>query len=317
MNRASGMLWSVEAIDIETGAVALGFSSSGQGRQTATAVSAKGIRLFNEIEFVDPVPAALAQTTTRPAVAFGTGSLGIPSRILPLMEAGMNGATFSQAPIAWAGVCLAGILVGSADSVASQVRTAPTPESAPEVILTPASVAEKRTPVQDGKSCMDVYGDVLPVGAIVRMGTLRLRHDSPGGILSTAFSRDGRRLATGGWHDIRLWDAATGRMLRSIRDGHRTEFYCALLLRPTAAGWLGPEVSPSAFGIVPRGGCFTSFPRMANRSIVAQTASRSLLPRRTARFRYGISPAASKSRSLKQRRQPGPSRHDSPPTAGD
>ena len=44
-------MWSVE--DIEASAVELDFSSSGQGRRAATAVSAAGIRLFNAIELVD------------------------------------------------------------------------------------------------------------------------------------------------------------------------------------------------------------------------------------------------------------------------
>jgi hypothetical protein len=51
-------MWSIEAIDIEANAVELDFSSSGQGRQAATAVSAAGIRLFNAIELVDVEPSA-------------------------------------------------------------------------------------------------------------------------------------------------------------------------------------------------------------------------------------------------------------------
>lgn len=51
-------MWSVEAIDIESCAVGLDFSSSGQGLRTATAVSAVGIRLFNAVELVDVEPSA-------------------------------------------------------------------------------------------------------------------------------------------------------------------------------------------------------------------------------------------------------------------
>ena len=49
-------MWSVEVI--EASAVELDFSSSGQGRRAATAVSASGIRLFNAIEHVDVNPIA-------------------------------------------------------------------------------------------------------------------------------------------------------------------------------------------------------------------------------------------------------------------
>jgi hypothetical protein len=49
-------MWSVE--DIEASAVELDFSSSGQGRRAATAVSAAGIRFFNAVELVDVEPSA-------------------------------------------------------------------------------------------------------------------------------------------------------------------------------------------------------------------------------------------------------------------
>jgi hypothetical protein len=51
-------MWNVEASDIEARAVELDFSSSGQGRRTATEVSAASIRLFNAIELVDGTPKA-------------------------------------------------------------------------------------------------------------------------------------------------------------------------------------------------------------------------------------------------------------------
>ncbi len=51
-------MWSVEAEDIEVSAVELDFSSSDQGRRSATAVSAAGTRLFNAIEFVEFEPSA-------------------------------------------------------------------------------------------------------------------------------------------------------------------------------------------------------------------------------------------------------------------
>jgi hypothetical protein len=54
----TGLMWSVEAIDIEASTVELDFSSSGQGRRASTAVSAAGIRLFNAIELVDVDPSA-------------------------------------------------------------------------------------------------------------------------------------------------------------------------------------------------------------------------------------------------------------------
>jgi WD40 repeat protein len=62
----------------------------------------------------------------------------------------------------------------------------------------------------------DFYGDPLPDGAVVRLGSMRLRH--PAMIPRLAFSRDGRRLASMG-ATVRVWDAADGRLLRELPAG--------------------------------------------------------------------------------------------------
>ncbi|HTU22729.1 MAG TPA: WD40 repeat domain-containing protein [Gemmataceae bacterium] len=57
----------------------------------------------------------------------------------------------------------------------------------------------------------DLYGDPLPSGAIARLGTIRLRHADA----EIAFSKDGKRLfSCDGSGEIRIWDVATGKLLR-------------------------------------------------------------------------------------------------------
>jgi WD40 repeat protein len=70
----------------------------------------------------------------------------------------------------------------------------------------------------------DSYGDLLPTGAVFRLGTVRLRHR--GEVWSTLVSTDGRTVIAGGplsgepdeADAIRFWDIATGKLVRSL-DG--------------------------------------------------------------------------------------------------
>jgi WD40 repeat protein len=70
-------------------------------------------------------------------------------------------------------------------------------------------------PGQETGAAKDRFGDPLPVGAVARLGTVRLRHGAD--VLSVSFSPDGKLLATAGWpgqgdlNALRLWDAATGK----------------------------------------------------------------------------------------------------------
>src|SRR5262249_47026855 len=74
----------------------------------------------------------------------------------------------------------------------------------------------------------DYYGEALPQGAIARMGTMRVKDYRLGFGPATAFSPDGKILATGGLEHIRLWEFPSGKVLRELRDGDRTKTYCSL-----------------------------------------------------------------------------------------
>jgi WD40 repeat protein len=71
----------------------------------------------------------------------------------------------------------------------------------------------------------DVYGDPLPAGALARFGSTRLRH--VGMVEALAWSPSGKLLASAGQDDtVRIWDAATGRLVRLIPQ--RTNFLAFL-----------------------------------------------------------------------------------------
>jgi WD40 repeat protein len=76
--------------------------------------------------------------------------------------------------------------------------------------------------VPEKQAAEDQAGDVLPAGAVARLGTLRWRHD--GTVTTLAYSPDGRILAGSCAGKVILWEAATGKRIRQLPLG--------------AAGWL-------------------------------------------------------------------------------
>jgi RNA polymerase sigma factor (sigma-70 family) len=86
----------------------------------------------------------------------------------------------------------------------------------PEHTLKPASARAQQPKSSDAKNGRtDGHGDPLPDRAAARLGTIRLRQ---GSVLSAvAFTADGKRLASAGHtRHVHLWDAVTGREIRSF-----------------------------------------------------------------------------------------------------
>ena len=81
-----------------------------------------------------------------------------------------------------------------------------------------------------GADRTDVFGDALPAGALARAGTIRPSGELPAGfalpssVRGAVFSPDNKLLATRGEPGdpsagrlIHIWDAATGKQIRSLR----------------------------------------------------------------------------------------------------
>jgi WD40 repeat protein len=100
------------------------------------------------------------------------------------------------------------------------------------VLLAPGkTIAEP--PVEIGKASSllrsartDRYGDPLPEGAVMRLGTVRFCQPL---VTSLAFSPDGKVLFSGGCDNrIRLWDPDTGKELGAL-EGHTNVVNCSAL----------------------------------------------------------------------------------------
>ena len=70
--------------------------------------------------------------------------------------------------------------------------------------------------VAKGRAGTDLYGDLLPAGALARLGTSRFRRDALG-LAGLAFLPDGRTIITADQdYAVQLWDTA-GRLRHEIR----------------------------------------------------------------------------------------------------
>jgi RNA polymerase sigma factor (sigma-70 family) len=74
----------------------------------------------------------------------------------------------------------------------------------------PAPPGEPKEPTETQRR-LDRFGDPLPDGAVLRLGTVRLRHVS---IYSLAFTSDGHLASFGRDYVVKVWDPATGKLLR-------------------------------------------------------------------------------------------------------
>src|SRR5262245_44148340 len=176
---------------------------------------------------------ALSQATVSAALAQETARLGgallmsgtLPSAAAVLLKGSAAGTLVLRAALA-VGVLLLGTVLGG--WALSPAESPNPPEPSPQ-----AGKTEPRDKLATGGKRVDLQGDPLPAGALLRLGEIRFR---PGArTTKVAFSPDGKQLASLGnnlyHHDrLSLWDTTTGKELRTelISEGRVPEFaWCA------------------------------------------------------------------------------------------
>jgi RNA polymerase sigma factor (sigma-70 family) len=167
------------------------------------------------------VPPALLRPTLKAALAFASGQAageGLSTPAVLIAEGGLQAMFAGRLKLVLTVALTATALAVGAGALALPGwvdRFVPgTQAGGPQ----PASNNPDKPKAAEDRSVRVRHGDETPPGVLRRLGSLRFRHDHGGtGWLATAFSRDGRMLATCAG-SIRLWDPATGRLLREI-DG--------------------------------------------------------------------------------------------------
>ncbi len=86
----------------------------------------------------------------------------------------------------------------------------------------PPQVAASTKPNDGKQSLKDLQDDPLPPDALVRLGTIRLRHGD--NVRNVGFFPNGKTLISADWHAVHVWDATTGRRLRRFGDPRDQQF---------------------------------------------------------------------------------------------
>jgi RNA polymerase sigma factor (sigma-70 family) len=157
-----------------------------------------------------PVPTALLSATVRMAGLLASGE-GISASVSRLVEGMAHSMQAAKLKTIAAVVLLAAIGGAGAGLLARQIlheRASEEPQVADSPLAKPGPQGDKR---------VDAYGDPLPAGAVLRLGTIRFRqHIWPQGDGFT-FTADGKAIAIAENQGINFWETTTGRLLQSVK----------------------------------------------------------------------------------------------------
>jgi WD40 repeat protein len=149
------------------------------------------------------VPAALASSTATIAGLFAAEE-GARGAVSALADAALRGMAAAKLR------CAAALLLAVCVAATGAVLLA---QQGPQAVA-PAPVQGAEAQPAPKPPRTDRYGDVLPPGALARLGTVRLRHEST--VRTLAFSPDDRILAAACWNEVVLWEPGTGKEIQRL-----------------------------------------------------------------------------------------------------
>lgn len=158
-----------------------------------------------------PVSAVVLEATVRAGVDLAAGKslagAAVSPHAISLFQAVMKSMFAAKCSMAFA-VSLSIILLGAGVGlVTSQVLTAAGQHAEAKNELPRRAPRAAAAPIEEKRPQADLYGDLLPAGAIMRLGTERLRGGRP-----MVFSADSKVVfCAHGSNTLRLWDVASGR----------------------------------------------------------------------------------------------------------
>jgi RNA polymerase sigma factor (sigma-70 family) len=182
------------------------------------------------------VSTALWTTTVQTAL---TGRISSPT-VAALAEAGIKALAPARLRVALTFLLATGMFALTCGMVGEDSQPAATPPVAAALPLGKSEALPEAAPWVD---------DPLPDGAVARLGTRRGRPKTS--VLAMTFTPDGKTLATCGYEGcIRLWDPATGHVVRTISKEHIDQMEGLSLSRDgkslaTLARWHRPGPWPN------------------------------------------------------------------------
>ncbi len=172
------------------------------------------------------VPRVLLQPALQAAFAYAAGKTAAAAsstRVAVLVQGVSRTMLWSKAKTVLILVMALGLAVVGTGARVYQTLTAEEPDARSE---------GGPAPVGGTKAHTDSYGDLLPEGALARLGTVRLRLG--GMVTAAALTADGKAIVAAGQDRIvQLFRTTDGREIRQFRAGARTpNFFDAVALAP-------------------------------------------------------------------------------------